>query len=143
MKSGIIYEDKISFSKEQVMQFAEVTGDKNPIHIDSLFAAKSIYGKIIVHGTLIEASFSKNLILQFPGTAVIIIKRETLFLRPVFVDETYIMSCKINSLEEDTNTLNITNSLITPEGKLCVRSKSTLKREQGIMISEIESDSNV
>jgi 3-hydroxybutyryl-CoA dehydratase len=143
MKNGIIYEDKISFSNEQVMQFAEVTGDKNPIHIDSDFAAKSIYGKIIVHGTLIEATFSKNLMLQFPGTAVIIIKRESLFLRPVFVDETYIISCKINFFEDDSNTVNITNSLFTAEGKLCVRSKSTLKREQGIMISEIESDSNV
>lgn len=37
-------------TQEQVNQFADLTGDHNPVHIDSAFAQKTPFGDTIVHG---------------------------------------------------------------------------------------------
>jgi len=137
MDTGVIYESEIIFSKEQVKQFAEVTGDKNPIHVDEVYAAKTIFGKNIVHGTLIEATFSKSLMQNFPGSSVIVINRNVTFLRPVFVGETYVLNCKINSFDEASNTILLTNTILDTKGKFCVRAKCTLKNETNILAKEV------
>ncbi|MCS7074736.1 MAG: MaoC/PaaZ C-terminal domain-containing protein, partial [Bacteroidia bacterium] len=49
---GQEYIHEFSFSQEDVIKFAEVSGDKNPIHLDPDYAAKTPFKRVIVHGFL-------------------------------------------------------------------------------------------
>ena len=52
-------------TSEKIKEYAYASGDLNPIHIDSEFAATSKFGSIIAHGMLVAASISEMMTLAF------------------------------------------------------------------------------
>lgn len=66
IKTGDKYRHEVTYTQEGVIAFAEITGDKNPIHLDPEFAAKTPFGRPIVHGFLSAAVFSKVFGMLFP-----------------------------------------------------------------------------
>ena len=47
----------ITLTKKEVAAYAEITGDRNPLHFDEAFAARTKFGRLVVHGGL-TAGFS-------------------------------------------------------------------------------------
>ncbi|MDA9893975.1 MaoC family dehydratase [bacterium] len=86
-KKGTKSEYKKTFSDEEVLLFSKIIGDNNPIHVDSKYAAKSIFGKKIIHGVLINGMVSKIFGTQYPGKGSIYLTQNSKFLKPVFVGE--------------------------------------------------------
>lgn len=86
---GQTYSHDFKFTQEEVNRFAEVTGDKNPVHLDADFAAKTVFKKPIMHGMLGASLFSKVFGVLFPGEGTIYLKQSLSFLRPMFVDVDY------------------------------------------------------
>ena len=56
---GAVYTHEFSFSQEEVNRFAEVTGDRNPVHTDAEYAATTMIKKPIMHAFLGGSIFSK------------------------------------------------------------------------------------
>ena len=71
-----------------VCEFAALTGDRNPIHLDAEFAKNTIFGRPIAHGMLISSYFSKLIAENFPGPGSIYLSQNINFLRPCFVGDT-------------------------------------------------------
>ena len=51
--------------------FAEVTGDKNPVHLDADYAAKTSFGERIAHGMLSAGYISAALGTTLPGPGAV------------------------------------------------------------------------
>lgn len=83
------YSHDFKFTQEEVNRFAEVTGDKNPVHIDAGFASKTMFKKPIMHGMLGASLFSKVFGVLFPGEGTIYLKQSLSFLRPMYVEVDY------------------------------------------------------
>src|SRR6478735_2495722 len=86
---GAVYTHEFSFSQEEVNRFAEVTGDRNPIHTDAEYAATTMFKKPIMHGFLGGSIFSKVFGTLFPGEGTIYLKQTMAFVKPMFVDTAY------------------------------------------------------
>jgi len=84
-----VYTHEFKFSQEEVNQFAQVTGDKNPVHLDAAYAAKTMFKKPIMHGMLSASLFSKVFGTLFPGEGTIYLKQSLSFMKPMYVDTTY------------------------------------------------------
>jgi len=72
--------------RELIAQFAELTGDDNPIHTDSEFMRASAYGDVIAHGMLVQ-SLAAGLIADLgimQGTTIALAGVDSRFIRPVF-----------------------------------------------------------
>lgn len=89
VKQNDIFSHIFSFTQEEVIAFAKVTGDANPIHLDSEYAAQTIFKQPIMHGFLGGSIFSKVFGTLFPGEGTIYLKQSMEFLRPMFVDTEY------------------------------------------------------
>ncbi|EDQ90064.1 uncharacterized protein MONBRDRAFT_36649 [Monosiga brevicollis MX1] len=76
-----------SFSPEDVQAFAELSGDFNPLHLDADFAAKTRFGRPIVHGVLINGLLSGIMGAQLPGAGSIFLSQTLSFSAPLFVGE--------------------------------------------------------
>ena len=82
-------------SEDDVLTFAKITGDDNPIHVDAEYAENTRFGHQIVHGVLLLGLISKVLGRDFPGHGSIAVALSCRFLRPVRVGSEVRIEVKI------------------------------------------------
>lgn len=99
IKLGDSYSESFKYTQEDVNAFAEISGDKNPIHIDKDYAKQSIFKRRIIHGYLGTSIFSKVFAMDFPGEGTIYLKQDLKFMKPMFAEEIY--KAKFEVLEQD------------------------------------------
>jgi len=87
------------FTRENVLKFASLTGDINPLHIDENYAFNTHFKKCIVHGTYVTSLIGTVLGTKLPGLGTILVKQEQQFLKPVFIDDTISLSLEIIDIE--------------------------------------------
>lgn len=84
--------DKAQFTKqireEEVILFAKISGDDNPIHLDEEYAKNSIFKQKIAHGFLVGSLISAVIAKDLPGNGTIYLSQNLKFLAPVFLNET-------------------------------------------------------
>jgi len=127
IKIGDTYAHDICFNQPDVNTFAQITGDNNPIHIDSEFASKTTFGKPIVHGFYSASVFSMVFGTKFPGEGTIYLYQDMKFLAPVFVDKPYV--AKFEVLEVNTEKhIGVIKSILEDEtGKTVIEGSAKLK----------------
>jgi enoyl-CoA hydratase len=76
-----------AFTEEEVFQFANISSDKNPLHLDKAFGESSIFGQRIVHGMLVASLFSGLIGMKLPGKGSIYLGQSLTFKAPVAIDE--------------------------------------------------------
>ena len=84
--------DSASFTKtiteEDVMKFAEVTGDFNPIHVNPEYAKTQMFGKQVAHGALSSGLISAVLGTKLFGPGILYTNQTVAFKKPVFFGDT-------------------------------------------------------
>jgi 3-hydroxybutyryl-CoA dehydratase len=75
-------------ASSDVVGFAEVTGDRNPIHLSEHFAAKTPFGTRIAHGLYTASLISAVLGTRLPGPGAVYISQTLNFRAPVRIGET-------------------------------------------------------
>jgi len=81
-----------------VVGFAEVTGDRNPIHLSEHFAAKTPFGTRIAHGLYTASLISAVLGTRLPGPGAIYISQTLNFRAPVKIGDTVDVSVQVAEL---------------------------------------------
>ncbi|WP_017378605.1 MaoC family dehydratase [Paenisporosarcina sp. TG-14] len=91
--------DKASLSKtiseSDIYQFAGITGDFNPLHVDAEYAKKSIFSERIAHGILTAGFISSVLAMKLPGSDTIYLSQNLIFRAPVRIGDTVIAEVEI------------------------------------------------
>lgn len=97
MQKELTYEeihvgDKTHFTKTvtdyDIYQFAGITGDFNPMHIDAEYAKKTFFKDRIAHGMLTASFISTVLGMKLPGPNTIYLSQNLRFVAPVYVGDT-------------------------------------------------------
>ena len=130
---GQTYTHDFKFTQEEVTRFAEVTGDKNPVHTNAEFAAKTIFKKPIMHGMLGASLFSKVFGVLFPGEGTIYLNQSLNFLRPMLVDVDYVAVFTVKEVNAEKHRAvieTIINDKVT--GKACTSGEATVMNSEKI-----------
>ncbi len=84
--------DSAKFTKkiteEDVMKFAEVSGDYNPIHVNPEFAKTQMFGKQVAHGIISAGLISAVMGVKLFGPGILYGEQTVRFVKPVFFDDT-------------------------------------------------------
>ena len=96
-----------TFTDEDVRRFIEITGDTNPLHVDDEFAARTRFGRRIVHGMLTASLFSTIVGTLLPGTGAIYRSQTIRFLLPIYVGDTVIAHFVVRSVDRARHRLEI------------------------------------
>lgn len=97
--------DKISFSKsvthDDLVKFADVTGDINPIHLEDEYASKTRFGKRIAHGMLSAGFISTVIGIKLPqaGETAIYLSQSLRFMKPVFIGDTVTAEIEVTAVD--------------------------------------------
>ena len=115
MGNSFTYE--FSFTQDEVNRFAEITGDKNPIHLDRVYAEQSIFKRRIIHGFLAGSVFSKVFGTLFPGEGTIYIKQEMKFVSPMYTDTNYKAVFEVKEINKGKGKASVNTTIIDKQGK--------------------------
>ena len=91
---------KFSISEEDVKKFAELSGDTNPIHLDTEYAKNTIFKKPIIHGYLGSSVFSKVLGTMFPGKGTIYLSQNLKFHQPMYTGNLYLSEFSVIEIDQ-------------------------------------------
>lgn len=116
---GETYHESFEFTQDDVIKFAELSGDKNPLHLDAEYASKTPFKKPVIHGVLGSSIFSKILGMKFPGEGTIYLKQELSFKRPMYVDTKYEAILTVKEIISEKHQALIETKIIEKEsGKI-------------------------
>lgn len=82
-------------SESDIVGFADITGDTNPIHLDEGFAAESPFKDRIAHGMLSASLISAVLGTRLPGPGCIYLSQSLRFMAPVKIGDHVIATATI------------------------------------------------
>lgn len=71
-----------------IKAYARISGDHNPVHVDSEYAAESRFGRRIAHGLMSAGFFSAIFGTRIPGPGCVYVSQSLHFLRPVYIGDT-------------------------------------------------------
>lgn len=112
-------------TERDLILFAEVSGDVNPVHLDEAFAATTPFKGRIAHGMFSGALISAAVAIELPGPGTIYIGQEISFLRPVRLGDEIRIELEI--LEKlPKNRARIATRLFNQDGKQVVDGVATV-----------------
>src|SRR5215470_11994912 len=85
-------------SAADIIAFAEVTGDRNPVHLDAAYAAKTVFREPIAHGMLTAGYISAVFGSALPGPGAIYVSQTLNFRAPVRVGDRVVATVKVAEL---------------------------------------------
>ena len=84
---------------EKIQLFADISGDYNPVHLDSEFAEKTRFGKRIAHGMLVSSFISALFAMKLPGQGSIYLSQSLSLKKPVYINDTVVAAVEVIAVD--------------------------------------------
>ena len=118
-------------SDREVMSFAEITGDFNPVHVDAEAAAKSRFGGRIAHGMLSAGLVSSAIANVLPGPGSIYLAQTLKFTAPVRLDDTITVTLTVIELLSK-NRVKLSTVCRNQKGEMVLEGEATILLDETI-----------
>lgn len=89
-----------TLTEQELILFAAVSGDVNPVHLDREYAANTIFKERVAHGMWSGALISAALATIMPGPGTIYLEQSLNFRRPVKLEDTLTVRLTVARKEE-------------------------------------------
>jgi acyl dehydratase len=89
---------RLTLTAEHVEKYAEISGDRNPLHFDVAFAAKTRFGQLVVQGGLTTGLLHALVAMDLPGPGSVFLSQNWKFTAPVFIGDTITADAEVISV---------------------------------------------
>ena len=97
---------------EEITAFAELSGDRNPLHVDSEYARNVGFQGEVVHGMLLGAKFSGVFGMKLPGKRCLLLEQTLAYPNPVYVGDQIALKVEVRDVHSE---LGIVELKVTAE----------------------------
>lgn len=115
---GLTKEFQITITESMVNNFANVSGDFSPIHIDEEYAKTTSFGKRVAHGMLLASFLSRVDGMYLPGKHALYFSQNLEFRNPCFINDKIKISSIVIDKSESTKILKIESKITNQNDKL-------------------------
>jgi len=102
LKEGMHAEYSKIISEGDILVFAGVSGDTNPLHLDADFAKDQYFGERIAHGMLGASLISAIIGTRLPGPGCIYVSQNIKFKAPVKINDQVLARVEVTRLTAET-----------------------------------------
>jgi len=125
--------DKASMSKTvseyDIYNYAGLTGDFNPVHVNAEFAKDSMFKERIAHGMLSAGFISAVLGTSLPGANTIYMGQELSFKAPVKIGDTVTATVEVIEKIEAKHRLILRTYVTNQHGTIVIDGKATVMKK--------------
>src|SRR6202048_4444774 len=115
-----------TIASSDVVGFAQLTGDRNPIHLSEHFAAKTTFGGRIAHGLYTASLISAVLGTRLPGPGAIYISQTLNFRAPVKIGDTVVVTVTVAELMAEKSRARL-SCICTVDGEIVLDGEALVK----------------
>lgn len=112
-------------NESDIVAFAEISGDRNPVHLDPDYAAGTMFKERIAHGMLSAAYISAVFGMKLPGPGAIYLSQTLAFKAPVKIGDTVVSTVKLVELVPEKKRARF-ETVCTVEGKPVLTGEAVL-----------------
>lgn len=112
-------------SESDVINFAEITGDRNPVHLDDEYAKATVFGERIAHGMISAGIVGAVLAMKMPGPGTVYLGQELKFLAPVKIGDTITATAQIIEIGQKKRA-KIKTTCVNQHGKMILEGVATV-----------------
>ena len=127
LQVGDVVEISRVVSTEDILRFAEITGDFNPVHIDPEFARSSRFGRIIAHGPVALGLAGQIVGTRMPGLGTIALSANIRHLRPIFADDRVTTRAEISAMDVSKGNVTVSLTWSNQDGELVAEGETVVK----------------
>jgi len=114
-----------TITEADVNNFADVSGDYNPVHMNEEYAKKTLFGGRIAHGVIAQGLLSAAM-AKLPGLSIFL-SQSVKFLKPVRIGDTITAIAEVTETRPDKGIVTLKNSCVNQNGELVVDGESAVR----------------
>ena len=115
---GLTRQFQITITESMVDDFAKLTGDFSPIHIDEDYARTTTFQRRVVHGMLLASFLSRMDGMYLPGKHALYFSQSLDFRYPCFIGDIITVSSIVVDKSQSTKILKIESKITNQDDKI-------------------------
>lgn len=113
-------------TETDVVLYAGITGDFNPMHVDEVAASKTRFGSRIAHGMLSAGFISAGIGMKLPGPGAVYMGQTLRFTKPVRIGDTVTARLEVIELIPEKKRLKLSTQCRNQDGVVLIEGEATI-----------------
>src|SRR6187455_493493 len=114
----------LTLTSERVSQFANISGDRNPLHFDAAFAARTKFGRLVVQGGLTTGLLHALVAMDMPGPGTVFLSQNWKFTAPVYIGDTITAEAEVISKHETKPVTQLKIKIARQDGEIVLEGEA-------------------
>lgn len=114
-------------TEDDVVMFAQVSGDNQPLHLDATFGERTRFKRRIAHGMLSAGFISTALGTRLaPDAVVVYLSQQLRFRLPVGIGDTITASVEVTAVDAEKRILTLKTDCTNQEGATVITGEASV-----------------
>jgi acyl dehydratase len=100
----------------EVELYAQITGDRNPLHFDADFAARTRFGRLVAQGGIASGMLNALVAMDMPGAGTVFLSQTLTYKAPTYLGDTLTAEIEVLSLKADKPVCQLRASIVNQDG---------------------------
>lgn len=114
----------ITLTDKHVKNYADLTGDYNPLHFDEEFAAGTTFGRLVVQGGLTTGLLHALVAMDMPGAGTVFLNQNWQFTAPVFIGDTITAEAEVLKVHESKPVTQLKVTITRQDGEVMLEGEA-------------------
>jgi acyl dehydratase len=103
-------------TSQDVELYARLTGDRNPLHFDADFAARTRFGRLVAQGGIAAGMLNALVAMDLPGPGTVFMSQSLKYLAPTYLGDTVTAEIEVLGLKPDKPVCQLRATITNQEG---------------------------
>jgi 3-hydroxybutyryl-CoA dehydratase len=113
-------------TEKDIIAFAELIDDSNPVHLDAEYAKTTMFGERIAHGMHSASFFTTLIATRLPGIEGVYVSQEIKFIRPVRIGDTITAQATVIGKNDAKRRITLKTMVTNQCGELIIDGKGVV-----------------
>ena len=96
--------------------YTEITGDRNPLHFDPDFAARTKFGRLVAQGGITAGMLNALVAMDLPGPGTVFMSQTLRYLAPTYLGDTLTAEVEVLALKPDKPVCQLKATITNQDG---------------------------